>query len=48
MKKVILFLIIFPFSFSLFAQKKSEILEVLARQQSNWNKGDIPAFMEDY
>jgi len=35
-------------SFSGFAQKKSEIMEVLNRQQENWNKGDIETFMLDY
>ncbi len=35
-------------SFSGFAQKKSEIMEVLNRQQENWNKGDIETFMQDY
>ncbi|MCA0363286.1 MAG: nuclear transport factor 2 family protein [Bacteroidetes bacterium] len=48
MGKVFLIILFVSLSFSGFAQKKSEILEVLNRQQENWNKGDIETFMQDY
>jgi hypothetical protein len=47
MKKVLqisLFLLISHLSFG----QKDEVLKVLARQNENWNKGDIEAFMQDY
>ncbi|MBL0327229.1 MAG: nuclear transport factor 2 family protein [Cytophagaceae bacterium] len=48
MGKVFLIIVFIWMSFSGFAQKKSEIMEVLNRQQENWNKGDIETFMQDY
>lgn len=30
------------------AKERQEVLKVLNRQNENWNKGDIRAFMEDY
>ncbi|MFN8429371.1 MAG: nuclear transport factor 2 family protein [Spirosomataceae bacterium] len=48
MGKVFLIILFVSLSFSGFAQKKSEIMEVLNRQQENWNKGDIETFMQDY
>ncbi|MBK9508149.1 MAG: nuclear transport factor 2 family protein [Cytophagaceae bacterium] len=48
MGKVFLIIVFIWMSFSGFAQKKSEIMEVLNRQQENWNKGDIETFMLDY
>jgi ketosteroid isomerase-like protein len=48
MGKVFLIILFVSLSFSGFAQKKTEILEVLNRQQENWNKGDIETFMQDY
>ncbi|UTA67167.1 DUF4440 domain-containing protein [Emticicia sp. 21SJ11W-3] len=29
-------------------KNRQEVLKVLSRQNENWNKGDIRAFMEDY
>lgn len=48
MGKVFLITLLVSMSFFGFAQKKSEILDVLNRQQQNWNKGDIETFMQDY
>ena len=48
MGKVFIIILFVSMSFSGFAQKKSEIMEVLNRQQENWNKGDIETFMQDY
>lgn len=30
------------------SKEREEVLKVLSRQNTNWNKGDIKAFMEDY
>jgi ketosteroid isomerase-like protein len=35
-------------SFGQASKEKQAVLKVLARQNENWNKGDIDAFMEDY
>jgi ketosteroid isomerase-like protein len=48
MRKVFLILSAILLSFPLWAQKKQEILDVMQRQEKNWNAGDIDAFMEDY
>ena len=51
MKKTVLMLLLAFISFSIFAQKNNErqaVLDVLARQNKNWNEGNISAFMEDY
>lgn len=51
MKKTISMLLLAFISFSIFAQKTNErqaVLDVLARQNKNWNDGNISAFMEDY
>jgi hypothetical protein len=51
MKKNLLLICLLLFTFSSFAQKPSErqaVLDVLARQNKNWNAGNIDAFMEDY
>jgi hypothetical protein len=51
MKKTISILLLSFISFSTFAQKTTErqaVLKVLARQNENWNTGNIDAFMEDY
>jgi ketosteroid isomerase-like protein len=42
---------LFLFSINSFAQSKNDcqaVKDVLARQNQNWNNGDIDAFMEDY
>lgn len=51
MKKTVSMLLLAFISFSIFAQKtndRQEVLDVLARQNKNWNEGNISAFMEDY
>ena len=48
MKKLFLFSIISLICFKSFSQSKEEILSVMARQQENWNSGNIENFMEDY
>ena len=48
MKKLFLFFILSTFCFNVYSQKKQEILDVMDRQQANWNAGDIEKFMEDY
>ncbi len=51
MRKLILIFYFVSACFLSFSQSKpqpAEIMEVLNRQVENWNKGDIPAFMEDY
>jgi hypothetical protein len=35
-------------SFGQAPNERQEVLKVLARQNENWNKGNIEAFMEDY
>ncbi|AFK04358.1 hypothetical protein Emtol_3229 [Emticicia oligotrophica DSM 17448] len=35
-------------SFGQAPNERQEVLKVLARQNDNWNKGNIEAFMEDY
>lgn len=48
MKKLFLLFALFTVCFNVFSQKKEDILQVMARQQNNWNAGDIEKFMEDY
>lgn len=51
MKKTILFIYFLLLWFGGFSQtsnQRQEVLKVLARQNNNWNKGNIAAFMEDY
>ncbi|MCP9764341.1 YybH family protein [Lacihabitans soyangensis] len=48
MKKLFLILMFSTVCFGVFSQKKEDILEIMARQQANWNSGDIDKFMEDY
>lgn len=47
MKKIILFTFLLFLSFASFSQEK-EIKTLLETQRQNWNKGDIPAFMQGY
>lgn len=44
----ILFLMLGFTSFAQNTAERQEVLNVLARQNDNWNKGNIDAFMEDY
>ncbi len=48
MKKLFLIIALSTVCFNVFSQKKEDILQVMARQQNNWNAGDIEKFMEDY
>jgi hypothetical protein len=51
MKKKLFFIFFMSFTSVVFAQKttdRQEVLKVLARQNENWNTGNISAFMEDY
>jgi ketosteroid isomerase-like protein len=51
MKSVITVILCLVFAIQIHAQNAKdtqEVLEVLNRQNENWNKGDIKAFMEDY
>jgi hypothetical protein len=51
MKKNLLTLFFLAFTFTGIAQNASnrqEVLNVLARQSTHWNNGDIDAFMGDY
>ncbi len=51
MKKNLLILYLISISLVSIAQTSNErqaVLKVLARQNENWNKGNIDAFMEDY
>ncbi|HLO45547.1 MAG TPA: nuclear transport factor 2 family protein [Leadbetterella sp.] len=48
MKKLFLIFILSALCFDVFSQKREEILEIMTRQQKNWNAGDIDRFMEDY
>jgi hypothetical protein len=51
MKKNFLLICFLLFAFASIAQTSNErqaVLKVLARQNDNWNKGNIDAFMEDY
>ena len=48
MKKLFLIIALSTVCFNVFSQKKKDILAVMARQQNNWNAGDIEKFMEDY
>ncbi len=51
MKKTLLFICFLLLGFAGIAQtsnEREEVLKVLTRQNDNWNKGNIAAFMEDY
>ena len=51
MKAVITVILFLVFSTQIHAQGSNDreaVLKVLNRQNENWNKGDIKAFMEDY
>lgn len=51
MKTVVTIILCLVFSIQIHAQStknQQEVLKVLNRQNENWNKGDIKAFMEDY
>lgn len=51
MKAIITGILCLVFSVQIHAQnakERQEVLKVLNRQNENWNKGDIRAFMEDY
>ncbi|PLK45180.1 DUF4440 domain-containing protein [Emticicia sp. TH156] len=51
MKTIIAALLCLLLSLQVSAQNqknRQEVLKVLSRQNENWNKGDIRAFMEDY
>lgn len=48
MRKLFLIIIALLLTFPLTAQDKSDILQILKRQESRWNSGNIEAFMEDY
>lgn len=51
MKKYLLILFFLINAFTGMSQsstERQEVLKVLARQNDNWNKGNIDAFMEDY
>jgi len=51
MKKIFVATFLIAFSVDLYAQKSSdrqEIIKTMARQNENWNTGNIDAFMEDY
>lgn len=51
MKTVIAVMLCLMFSAQAYAQSaydRQEVLTILNRQNENWNKGDIKAFMEDY
>ncbi|RYU95398.1 YybH family protein [Emticicia agri] len=51
MKTAITVILCLVFAIQTYAQNtndRQEVLKVLSRQNENWNKGDIKAFMEDY
>ncbi len=48
MKKYILFGLLFLVSCFSYAQDKQAIIKVMAKQQQDWNRGDIEAFMQSY
>ncbi len=51
MKKILLLICFSLITLASIAQKLNErqaVLDVLARQNNNWNTGNISAFMEDY
>jgi hypothetical protein len=51
MKNTLLTTLFIALTFTTFAQNATErqaVLKVLARQNNNWNTGNINAFMEDY
>lgn len=48
MKKSILSFILILLSIICFAQDKQAIVKVMAKQQQDWNRGDIDGFMQSY
>lgn len=48
MRKVFLIIACILLTFQVWAQKESEILEIMSRQEGYWNEGNIELFMEDY
>jgi hypothetical protein len=48
MRKLFLIIVSLVLTFPVLAQNKSEILEIMKRQETHWNNGDIGQFMEDY
>lgn len=48
MKSFITILIVLCASFGVKAQADREIIAILTKQQNDWNRGDINAFMENY
>ncbi len=48
MRKVFLIIACILLTFQVWAQKESEILEIMSRQERYWNEGNIELFMEDY
>jgi len=48
MRKLFLIIIALVLTFPVIAQDKSAITDILKRQESHWNNGNIEAFMEDY
>ncbi len=48
MSKVFLIIVGIVFSFQVSAQNKADILDIMKRQEANWNNGNIELFMEDY
>jgi ketosteroid isomerase-like protein len=48
MRKLILIFALFLSFWQGFSQTKEEIISIISQQQSLWNKGDIPGFMEYY
>ncbi|WP_367914178.1 DUF4440 domain-containing protein [Leadbetterella sp. DM7] len=48
MRKLFLIFAALTLTFTLAAQDKSAILDVLKRQENQWNSGNIEGFMEDY
>lgn len=45
---VVLFFMLTFTAFSQTTKDEREVMEVLGRQNMNWNRGDIDAFMQDY
>jgi ketosteroid isomerase-like protein len=48
MKKYFLTYTLILFSIICFAQDKQAIIKVMAKQQQDWNRGDIDGFMQSY
>lgn len=48
MKRLLTILIFLSISLGVKAQAERDIISVLSKQQNDWNRGDIHAFMENY